>query len=83
MALRGRLLAVLVLVRAVVAIRAQNKVKAMVTTPAKVCTGVPAKIEYLADFDVLFFCFFRNFKAVLMVFVFRASISIFSLRFCI
>ena len=31
--------------------------------------------KYLLDPDVLFLCVFRNFKAVLMVFVFKASIQ--------
>jgi len=43
--------------------------------------GLRPKCEYLGDSGVLFFCFFRNFKAVLMSFVFKASIQIFSFRF--
>ena len=39
--------------------------------------------EYLVDPGVLFVCVFRNFKAVLMVFVFKASIQVFSIGFCI
>ena len=47
----------------------------------KTASGLRPKCEYLGDSGVLFFCFFRNFKAVLMSFVFKASIQIFSFRF--
>jgi hypothetical protein len=52
----------------------------MVTTSPKVCNRENRNREYLGDSGVLFFCFFRNFKAVLMGFVFKASIQIFSFR---
>ena len=53
----------------------------MVTTTPLVYTKENRNCEYLGDSGVLFFCFFRNFKAVLMSFVFKASIQIFSFRF--